>query len=266
MTLYGAKNMGEEEDLNKKIFIKALSEDEKREFIDILTKNLMRYRIYFAIWKKGRPVIQFKAIERDLYTVTKIIIRPIKDTDRNYLTQESSTLQQVLLKTTVAGEQYFSTVNLCCNVVDRIHYVLLSNLVYKGVQRANARLSADKNNKIAIKFGANVFQCLDISSSGTCFVADEELSKLFTVEKEFKKIQLVFNKEKYDINKLMIACNIDLKEQNSEGKKLFKIGIQFVNVEVKSKAALIRQVNKALQSQSQTSEEFDFSKVDIPDF
>jgi hypothetical protein len=91
------------------------------------------------------------------------------------------------------------------------------------------------------------FKVLDISTSGLAFLIGE-LEKKYLFESDvFYNSILEFNETKYIIPKIRLVYIMDFIDPNKLGTRLFKVGLQFLDLPMEIDNAISKQISKELR-------------------
>jgi c-di-GMP-binding flagellar brake protein YcgR len=234
------------DDDNKKHYFSTLDDEEKQSIISVAINE----KIDLLLWEEGLGENSSETffIKDFELASNKMSVRKEQSIIQKLI--KSKLLNKtVYLKFVVGKMQYFSYAVLKMEADSPAYYLHIKNDLYKGQQRSNYRLKAGRNINIMFKVSGQVFNALDISAGGTCFLIDTDHQEVFKEGKEFKRCELAFNKKKFVIPLTVVASNTELF--NADGKSLDKnqIGVQFQKLPKALEEDLFRDVNSEARAE-----------------
>ncbi|MFZ4712713.1 MAG: hypothetical protein ACOYL6_03290 [Bacteriovoracaceae bacterium] len=114
--------------------------------------------------------------------------------------------------------------------------------LFKSFMSIINQVSSDNETSYKVNF-----KIQDISISGISFIVGE-IERKFIIEKNiFLNSSLVFNTKEYEIPKIKIVYVMDYLDPSKPGTRLFKVGLQFVDLPQEIDNELSMQISKELR-------------------
>ncbi len=238
--------------INTKYYLKNLDDNETLVFLNKLkqahSQAITQFQppIEIYLWEKESTKIDTYTIEQfDKKISDKIYLTPLKITSDTQFTNSFS--KEVLIKAQIEKTQYFSNTTLNFTKID--YAIRFNNPIFKGVQRANCRLTADdKLIKLWFELDQKKFQGNDISAGGASFWLPLEDSKQFATNQILDQIKIGLNNIVYQIPMAKIICNVKSDFVDKNGNSYNKLAIEFLDLPLSTDEQLYRQINSEMRS------------------
>src|SRR3989339_1409571 len=227
---------------NTKYYLKNLDPDEVTSFL----AKLKQAQVDIYIWEKESSLVDTYQVEQfDKNIKDKIFLTPTKINSQ--ATFEHAFTKDVLIKTQLDKTQYFSNTTLHFTGIDYI--IRLNNPIFKGVQRANCRLSADnKFLKVSVEIEKSKFLGNDISAGGVSFWVPENEVNNFNAGQLLHNFTVQFNNANSQIILAKIVCNNKSDFKDESGKLCNKVAVEFIDLPPHIDEQLYRQINSEMRS------------------